>query len=249
MAGSGSDIASSSDIGGRIGRVAALVADRLEEGAREDASLLGAHEGASLAGAHEGATAAEDFAWLAGTLRGIPLDGEARPPAAAPPAARWWKDALDLSGEGSSAALAGALDPAALAGAIDALSGALRWFQGDIYPPEEIGAAYAARAGAASILGPHGSFHSDRLVMGVFIMGPGLYYPPHAHPATEVYCVVGGTAQWRRGEEPWAPRPPGSLIHHPGGITHAMNTGDEPMLAVWLWRGDLDTLPTLTGEP
>jgi quercetin dioxygenase-like cupin family protein len=215
----------------RVERLAALVADRLAEGAREDASLMGTHEGA---------TAADDFAWLAGTLRGITLDGEARPPAAAPPAARWWKDAVDLGGEGSSAALAGALD---------ALAGDLRWFQGQYYPPGEIGEAYQRKAGSAEILGPHGSFHSDRLTMGVFIMGPGLYYPPHAHPATEVYCVVGGTAQWRRGDEPWAPRPPGSLIHHPGGVAHAMNTGDEAMLAVYLWRGDLDTPPWLIGEP
>ena len=77
--------------------------------------------------------------------------------------------------------------------------------------------------------------------LGVLLLGPGLTYPPHAHPANEIYYVVGGTAEWRQGDGPWTRRAPGSLIQHPSGQVHATRTGRDPLLALYLWWGDIET--------
>ena len=77
--------------------------------------------------------------------------------------------------------------------------------------------------------------------LGVLLLGPGLTYPPHAHPANEVYYIVGGSAEWRRGDGPWTSRATGSLVQHPSGLVHATRTGDDPLLALYLWWGDIET--------
>lgn len=86
-------------------------------------------------------------------------------------------------------------------------------------------------------------FHDSALLCGLTIQAPGVHYPAHVHPAIEIYAVAGGTAQWLRGEEGWTPRPPGSVILHESGVAHAMETGDEPMLALFAWVSDLDQRP------
>ena len=32
-------------------------------------------------------------------------------------------------------------------------------------------------------------------------------------------------------------REAGEVIHHPSNVSHAMRTGAEPLLAIYLWRG------------
>ena len=32
-------------------------------------------------------------------------------------------------------------------------------------------------------------------------------------------------------------RAAGEVIHHPSNVSHAMRTGDEPLVALYLWRG------------
>lgn len=56
----------------------------------------------------------------------------------------------------------------------------------------------------AILVGPgtHGFeslYRDSRLLCGLTIQTPGVHYPAHAHPAVEVYGVLGGTARWRRG--------------------------------------------------
>ena len=69
------------------------------------------------------------------------------------------------------------------------------------------------------------------------MLGPGADYPLHAHEAEELYLPVAGTALWRRGEDAFVARLPGTPIHHPSFMPHAMRTEAEPMLALYLWRG------------
>ncbi len=123
----------------------------------------------------------------------------------------------------------------------------LPWVQNPNYTVETVGAAFVDHYGYADVVGPRGLVPSEAYALGVLLLGPQTTYPPHAHPATEVYCVVGGTAEWRRGEGTWTLRPPGSLIHHPPRTPHAMRTHEQPLLAIYLWRGDLDTPAVLTG--
>ncbi len=47
-----------------------------------------------------------------------------------------------------------------------------------------------------------------------------------------------GAAHWRQGDAVWRERPPGTLIHHCSEEIHAMRTGDQPLLALYLWRSE-----------
>ncbi len=91
----------------------------------------------------------------------------------------------------------------------------------------------------AEIVGPSGFLDSEKIRVGLTLIAPQTHYPLHAHPALELYLVVAGTAAWQLGQEPPKPQPPGSLIFHPSSAPHAMETGGEPLLAIYTWRGDL----------
>jgi quercetin dioxygenase-like cupin family protein len=131
---------------------------------------------------------------------------------------------------------------AALAGALSELVAAVAWTYS--YPPRPGQRDLSAAVAFSQILGPGGLRPSDRLRLGLTLIAPGTHYPPHAHPAIETYLVIAGRARWSLGEAAAAERPPGALILHPSGIAHAMQTGAEPLLAIWSWRGDV-TAPSV----
>ena len=89
--------------------------------------------------------------------------------------------------------------------------------------------------------GPDGPLRCRELAVDISLQGPDIYYPPHAHRAVEIYAIIGGTGDWKRGLEPWTSRPPGDLILHPSGIRHAMQSNAEPLLALGFWTTDLES--------
>ncbi len=93
----------------------------------------------------------------------------------------------------------------------------------------------------AEIVGPPGPVLSQDLRCGLILQAPQTFYPTHNHTAVELYLVLGGTAEWQRGTEPWVNRPPGTFILHPSRIGHAMRTGAEPLLALFAWHGMLES--------
>jgi mannose-6-phosphate isomerase-like protein (cupin superfamily) len=95
--------------------------------------------------------------------------------------------------------------------------------------------------GYAELVGPGGPVRAPDLRLGVLLLGPGVLYPPHRHPAEELYLVVSGTALWKRGGGRFLARPPGSAVHHPPEEPHAMRAQGEPLLAVYAWTGDVET--------
>ena len=106
---------------------------------------------------------------------------------------------------------------------------------------------YAARADApgledriawAEFIGPAAPRKSDRLCLGVTLIASHTLYPAHRHPAVETYFVLAGTATWTAAGRS-SLQPPGAFILHPSNIDHAMETGDEPLLAVYTWSGDI----------
>ena len=122
-----------------------------------------------------------------------------------------------------------------------AARGALAW--GAAYPELAGDSRYDAFRSAyayAELVGPRGPVVTDRLSAFITIQGPGVLYPPHAHPAPEVYWVAAGTARWRRGHEGWVTRPPGSFIFHRSGLPHSTQTENEPLLALAFWTDHLD---------
>lgn len=90
----------------------------------------------------------------------------------------------------------------------------------------------------AELIGPKAPIVSNAVGFGLTLIGPWTYYRPHRHPAVELYAVVAGTAFWTA-DGITDLRPPGSFILHPENVVHAMQTKDEPLLAVYSWTGDI----------
>lgn len=82
---------------------------------------------------------------------------------------------------------------------------------------------------------------SDRVGLSYTVQGPGRLYPDHAHKAVEIYYVISGKALWKRGGEPWIERYPGDVILHTAGMRHAMQTLDEPLVAMAVWISDIES--------
>lgn len=130
-------------------------------------------------------------------------------------------------------------------GVVAAAAG-LAW--GQTYAAADFGERFLERYGWSELIGLRGPIASDRLACGVLLLGSDLEYPAHSHAAEEIYLPLAGTALWLRGEEGWRSRRPGELIHHPPGIAHAMRTDEQPLLALYLWRGgDLAQKSTILG--
>ena len=109
------------------------------------------------------------------------------------------------------------------------------------YDDEPDMAAFRRGYAYTSLIGPGAPLESDRVKAGLTLQSPDSYYPAHAHKSIELYAVVGGTGEWRRGIDPWTTRPPGDFIFHPSGVRHAMQTSAEPLLALYTWISDLDS--------
>jgi hypothetical protein len=113
----------------------------------------------------------------------------------------------------------------------------LAWRQ--TYSVAEVGAHFLRNYGWAEILSPRARpTATPQISCGVLVLGPDTFYPPHRHEAEEIYLPLAGTAEWRQGDDDasWRRRSPGTLIHHSSEEPHAMRTGDEPLLAMYLWR-------------
>src|SRR6266850_164235 len=107
------------------------------------------------------------------------------------------------------------------------------------------GVPRALVAGPAA--GPPALAVDPRLALGVLLLGPHAHYPLHAHPAVEIYYTLTAGAEWWRGGGPWRQEPAGAAIHHAPNVRHATRAGVTPLLAIYLWRGDLVTHAELTG--
>jgi Dimethlysulfonioproprionate lyase len=131
-----------------------------------------------------------------------------------------------------------ARDPAAFGGDVVAAlcraAPALAWRQS--YSVKELDSAFLDNYGWTEILGLNGPVMSERLACGFLILGPSVHYPRHHHEAEEFYLPLSGTAAWQHGVAEWCDRPPGTAIHHASGDAHAMRTGTDPLLALYLWR-------------
>lgn len=146
------------------------------------------------------------------------------------PVCRYLEASLVSAEAGPAAAIAAAARPFAAA------LGWRHWFRVD-HKLSDFSQSYAH----AEIVGPPAPVPSDKMRCGFILMAPHTLYPTHAHTAVELYLVLGGTAEWQRGAEPWARRPPGAFILHPSRIGHAMRTLDEPLLALFAWHGVLES--------
>ncbi|MEQ1615757.1 MAG: dimethylsulfonioproprionate lyase family protein [Hyphomicrobiaceae bacterium] len=113
------------------------------------------------------------------------------------------------------------------------------WRQNPNYTPANIGQKFLDNYGYVELVGRDRPWQNDRFAIGFLLLGPGAHYPAHSHPASEVYHVVSGIAEWRKGDEAWAPQPLGAAIYHAPGVVHETRVVSAPLLALYCWAGDI----------
>jgi len=113
----------------------------------------------------------------------------------------------------------------------------LAWRQS--YTAQELGADFLDNYAYTEILGLNGPQYSGHLAAGFLLLGPDTLYPRHRHAAEEIYLPLSGAAEWQQCDAVWRSHPAGTVIHHRSEEPHAMRTHAEPLLALYLWRGDL----------
>lgn len=82
-------------------------------------------------------------------------------------------------------------------------------------------------------VGPNGVLKSQDLILGLFLLGPNSYYPPHAHPAEEFYVVLSGDVFFHgsNGASPIR-KIQGDFMIFRSNEAHAIQTFDTPVFAV-----------------
>lgn len=119
---------------------------------------------------------------------------------------------------------------------------------GQTYVEADFGRRFIENYGWLEVFGTRGHFANDSVAGGLLILGPRVVYPDHHHVAEEIYIPLTGGTEWRMGDASFAARDAGEIIHHASNVNHAMRTGDEPLLALYLWRGGpLAARSTVTG--
>lgn len=161
-------------------------------------------------------------------------------PSSAPPAGlpvlRHLPGAMSIARGPETSALAAVLDP---------LLPLVHWGQSQGYVADPPNVTFLEGYAHGTLLGS-GTGHpvtaepAAQVAFGLLLLGPHVHYPSHEHPADEVYVPL-TPARWSGRTQHNAPRTPGDVLHHPPGHPHAMRTGDTPLLAAYLWRGDITT--------
>jgi hypothetical protein len=90
---------------------------------------------------------------------------------------------------------------------------------------------------------------SGRAALGALLLGPGVDYPRHQHPADEVYLPLNDAWWVHDVDDDLVHTPGGTLIHHTPGQPHGMRTGRTPLLALYLWTGDVTTPARFGTDP
>jgi hypothetical protein len=124
---------------------------------------------------------------------------------------------------------------AALIAALCRAASSLAWRQS--YTLKDFGAQFLDNYGWSELIGQRGPTLSERIACGFLLLGPATTYPSHRHQAEEIYLPLSGVARWLQGGGPWQDKGAGTLIHHQSEEPHAMQTREQPLLALYLWRG------------
>ncbi len=111
----------------------------------------------------------------------------------------------------------------------------------EFYQEDEWTRSFVHRFAGGTVVGPTAPWRIDHVIVDIFVYGPEIDYPAHAHPAEEVYLILGGDAYFRVGAaQEYRPLPPGAISHHRPDESHAIRVGPEPILGIVMYRGDLE---------
>ena len=136
-----------------------------------------------------------------------------------------------------------------LAAAIAGLEDELTWRHTAGYSDAAMGQpGFMDNYAHAEIIGPYGCFAGEDFRLGLLLLGPRLHYRDHYHPAPELYWLLTGPSDWKRGAGGFATRQAGEMIWHRPHAVHATCTHDRPLLALWVWTEEVDAPVRLVGE-
>ena len=150
---------------------------------------------------------------------------EPPPPPGRLPGCRHLQPALEMARTGPMADLAAAFER---------LEPCLRWIRTEHYR-ERLGDEYMANYGYTNLLGYDALIPHERVIVALFIIGPGRHYPRHHHEAEEVYFPFGGDTLWGQGDEAPRERPAGEPIHNTPWLDHEMITRKTPLFTFCFW--------------
>lgn len=77
--------------------------------------------------------------------------------------------------------------------------------------------------------------------LGLLLLAPQTQYPPHHHPADEIYVPLGPARWFDSTGQRYVERPGGVPVHHVPWQPHAMTTEGRSLLAVYVWTGEVAT--------
>lgn len=120
---------------------------------------------------------------------------------------------------------------AAVSKAIRGLETSLVWAQNPRYNVENKGTEFMNNYGWSAL----GLTGSSAMAFGVLLLGPGIEYPPTSYESEGIFLVVGGSPEWKSGDQPWKRVQAGDIICRPYGGAEGKRPGEEPMLALYAW--------------
>ncbi|MBC8509232.1 MAG: AraC family ligand binding domain-containing protein [Chloroflexi bacterium] len=128
---------------------------------------------------------------------------------------------------------------APIASAFEKIEPYLKWVQNPNYSDDRLGPGYMENYAYCDFIGPRGLAGGNEIAAGFLLLGPNRLYPDHCHTASEIYCVIAGTADWRTDGGNWRAEPPGKIIFHSPWTVHATRSRQQPLLALYFWLGDV----------
>lgn len=102
--------------------------------------------------------------------------------------------------------------------------------------------------GYVELIGPGAYVENEDVRLGILALAPHVLYPAHSHPAREVYYAMSSGSRWWREGESWRVREAGEVIYHSSERAHASQAGAEPLVAIYVWRGQVSTEAVFSSE-
>ncbi len=152
------------------------------------------------------------------------------------PATAHWPQALEEMREGPSAALFPALKT---------LSDQLCWMQNPNFRLPKCSSRFLENYAYSELVGSNGMCPSWKVSMGILLLGPDTFYPPHTHPSSKWLYVLSGRGTWNVENGPTISLPPGKAVFIPHGCTHAFWSMSRPLASIYLCSGNVAVYPRL----
>ncbi|MBU2979641.1 dimethylsulfonioproprionate lyase family protein [Alteromonas sp. C1M14] len=108
------------------------------------------------------------------------------------------------------------------------------------YDEAVVGAEFKQHFAYAVLVGDGGIVPCDYFAAGITLIGPDFFYDWHHHPAIEIYMNLTDNSLWGLNNGPLTEKRVGEIITHPSEVSHAMFCKTAPLLAPWLWAGEVN---------